>query len=44
MRLTHRDEEVEEEGRASSFHFHLHGPAALESVSASDDEGEIVCS
>lgn len=39
----HRDEEVEEQ-LPTVLHFVLHRAAALEGVSSSDDEREIVCS
>ena len=40
----HRDEKVEEEWRATCLHLHLHRTTPLESVTAPDDECEIVCS
>jgi len=41
--IDHGNEEVKEKF-ATSLHFHLHGAAALESLSASNDESEIMSS
>lgn len=40
--VTQCDEQVKEELAASVMHLELHGPAALECASASDDESEIM--
>ena len=40
--IAQRNEKIKEQLTASSLHFQLHGPAALECASAADYEGEIV--
>lgn len=40
--IAQRDEQIKEQLSASSLHFQLHGPAALERASASDYEGQVM--
>jgi hypothetical protein len=40
--IAQRDEQVEEQLRATGHHLHLHGAAALESSTAADDESKVV--
>jgi hypothetical protein len=42
--IAQRDEQIEEQLRATSHHLHLHCAAALEGAAAADDECEVVCS
>lgn len=39
--VAHGDEQIEKQF-ATAFHFHLHGPAPLESLATSDDQGQVM--
>lgn len=41
--IAHRNEEIEEQ-LPTFFHLHLHGATSLESVSAADDESQVMSS